>query len=74
MAMANGCLNDRKTQKVRRPPKRGQIKVKIFHSFLKMVSKIASKAMTLGIKEQKQRREGGIQGRSASSYKFEGNS
>ncbi|KAA8518812.1 hypothetical protein F0562_016414 [Nyssa sinensis] len=47
MAMAGGSVNPQKIQKVRLPPKRGQIKVKIIHSCFKVVSKIVSKATSV---------------------------
>ncbi|CAL5334829.1 unnamed protein product [Camellia sinensis] len=54
MAVLSGSIKLHKACKVRLPPRRGQVKVKIIRSFVKMVSKVISHAVTLGRKRSKE--------------------
>ncbi|KAH7867547.1 hypothetical protein Vadar_034724 [Vaccinium darrowii] len=56
MDVLSGSVKQRKASKVMRPPKRGQVKARIARSFVKMVSKVISKAVALGRKTRKERK------------------
>ncbi|GFZ00543.1 hypothetical protein Acr_14g0001780 [Actinidia rufa] len=64
MAVLNESVKPRKARKVRLPPKRGQVKVQIFQSFVKVVTDVISKAVALGRKKERGK-ESDSRGRSA---------
>ncbi|KAF5940766.1 hypothetical protein HYC85_021933 [Camellia sinensis] len=51
--MVSVFVNSQKAHKVRLPPKRGLVKVRIFRCFVQMTRRIISKAMALGRKRRK---------------------
>lgn len=56
MDVLRGSVKHSKGSKVMLPPKRGQVKVRIASSFVRMVSKVISKAVALGRKTRKARK------------------
>ncbi|XP_059667718.1 uncharacterized protein LOC132313089 [Cornus florida] len=57
MASASGSEGPQKEQNVMLPPKRGQIKIKIFNGFVKTVSNVVEKATAVGKEKMKKQRE-----------------
>ncbi|KAI7997183.1 hypothetical protein LOK49_LG10G01838 [Camellia lanceoleosa] len=53
MTMVSVSVNSQKAHKVRLPPKRGLVKVRICRCFVQMTRRIISKAMALGRKRRK---------------------